>query len=99
MTKAGSSAATGRWLYLSFYNWAVVVGWSVALAVTFEFLIARFLHMHPYKIAYGCRVQVLYCASSALLDSGHEVVYATVEWPLLLAQTASVMEVGVVLFL
>jgi hypothetical protein len=44
-------------------------------------------------------VQVLYCASSALLDSGHEVVYATVEWPLLLAQTASVMEVGVVLFL
>ncbi|XP_051220261.1 very-long-chain (3R)-3-hydroxyacyl-CoA dehydratase PASTICCINO 2A [Lolium perenne] len=65
MTKTGSSAATGRWLYLSFYNWAVVVGW----------------------------VQVLYCASSALLDSGHEVVYATVEWPLLLAQTASVMEI------
>lgn len=41
----------------------------------------------------GCRAQVLYFAVEALLRSGHEDVYAAVERPLQLAQTAAVLEV------
>ena len=39
------------------------------------------------------RVQVLYYAVTALLGGGHEGVYAAVERPLQLGQTAAIMEV------
>jgi hypothetical protein len=44
---------------------------------------------------YACRAQVLYRAAAALLlgSGGHEAVYAAVERPLLLAQTAALTEV------
>nr|XP_040249210.1 very-long-chain (3R)-3-hydroxyacyl-CoA dehydratase PASTICCINO 2A-like [Aegilops tauschii subsp. strangulata] len=43
--------------------------------------------------ARGCRAQVLYYAVEALLRSGHQGVYAAVERPLQLAQTAAVLEI------
>lgn len=40
-----------------------------------------------------CRFQVLYLALKTLKDSGHEHVYHAVAKPLLLAQSAAVLEV------
>lgn len=41
----------------------------------------------------NCRFQVLYLAVKTLRESGHEHVYDAVEKPLLLAQSAAVLEV------
>ncbi|KAJ1282586.1 hypothetical protein BS78_03G063900 [Paspalum vaginatum] len=39
------------------------------------------------------RLQVLYCATLALLASGHEAVYTAVKLPLLFSQTSALMEI------
>lgn len=40
-----------------------------------------------------CRAQVLCYMTLALLDKGHEAVYAAIERPLLFTQTAAILEV------
>uniref|UniRef100_A0A453DZ71 very-long-chain (3R)-3-hydroxyacyl-CoA dehydratase n=1 Tax=Aegilops tauschii subsp. strangulata TaxID=200361 RepID=A0A453DZ71_AEGTS len=54
----------------------------------------RRLYLSVYNwVVFVGWAQVLYYAVTALLDGGHEGVYAAVERPLQLAQTAAVMEV------
>uniref|UniRef100_A0A453DZG1 Very-long-chain (3R)-3-hydroxyacyl-CoA dehydratase n=1 Tax=Aegilops tauschii subsp. strangulata TaxID=200361 RepID=A0A453DZG1_AEGTS len=54
----------------------------------------RRLYLSVYNwVVFVGWAQVLYYAVTALLDGGHEGVYAAVERPLQLAQTAAVMEI------
>ncbi|VAH86530.1 unnamed protein product [Triticum turgidum subsp. durum] len=52
-----------------------------------------YLAAYNWAVFFGW-AQVLYFAVEALLRSGHEAVYAAVERPLQLAQTAAVLEAG-----
>ncbi|XP_062199669.1 geranylgeranyl transferase type-1 subunit beta-like [Phragmites australis] len=51
-----------------------------------------YLSVYNWVVFYGW-AQVLYYAILALLESGHEAVYAAVERPLQFAQTAAIMEI------
>ncbi|XBH86706.1 hypothetical protein VPH35_074310 [Triticum aestivum] len=56
-----------------------------------------YLAVYNWAVFFGW-AQVLYFAVDALLRSGDEAVYAAVERPLQLAQTAAVLEIGSRLF-
>ncbi|BBH05794.1 hypothetical protein Prudu_017285 [Prunus dulcis] len=66
-----------RRLYLSLYNWTVFLGWYPLQQSLFS----------------SDHYNVLYLALKTLNESGHQHVYKAVERPLLLAQSAAVLEV------
>ena len=84
-------------VYLSIYNWAVFFGWlDLFLLFLFEFVVICFKILTFFVHFVGTidfRAQVLYFAVKTLMESGHEHVYNAVEKPLLLAQTAAVLEI------
>lgn len=90
---AGGVFSGLRRFYLALYNWVVFVGWQVQ----YPFSDLHFLPFFLYKIFdfgdWDLRVQVFYLAVKTLMESGHENVYQAVEKPLLLAQSAAVLEV------
>uniref|UniRef100_A0A453GX68 very-long-chain (3R)-3-hydroxyacyl-CoA dehydratase n=1 Tax=Aegilops tauschii subsp. strangulata TaxID=200361 RepID=A0A453GX68_AEGTS len=63
-----------------------------AAAETMAAVKRAYLAVYNWAVFFGW-AQVLYFAVDALLRSGHEGVYAAVERPLQLAQTAAVLEV------
>ncbi|KAA3464128.1 very-long-chain (3R)-3-hydroxyacyl-CoA dehydratase PASTICCINO 2 [Gossypium australe] len=84
-----------RRLYLSIYNWLVFIGWQ-ARSSQISFLFHNLPILNVYlcnSFVFLCRFQVLFLALKALKESGHEHVYNAVEKPLLLAQSAAVMEI------
>lgn len=56
-------------------------------------LIGMYMCVFTILLLIDCRFQVLYLALKTLKDSGHGYVYHAVEKPLLLAQSAAVLEV------
>jgi len=89
-------------VYLSIYNWAVFFGWLDLLLLLLLIFFISFLLLQSYQFSFllglfvgttDFRAQVLYFAVKTLIESGHEHVYNAVEKPLLLAQTAAVLEI------
>ena len=80
-----------RRLYLSLYNWTVFLGWYPVPTLSLSLSLSLSLLPTGFDLCF--RFQVLYLALKTLNESGHQHVYSAVERPLLLAQSAAVLEV------
>lgn len=93
---AGGAFSGLRRIYLALYNWVVFVGWQVQYPFSDLYFLPFSSFFCRKKIDFGdwdLRVQVFYLSVKTLKESGHEHVYRAVEKPLLLAQSAAVLEV------
>ncbi|KAF2948420.1 hypothetical protein DAI22_01g034900 [Oryza sativa Japonica Group] len=78
-----------RRLYLSIYNWVAFIGWKIQIYSQER----KTTTPSVYNNTLPREAQVLCYMILALLDKGHEAVYAAIERPLLFTQTAAILEI------